>query len=82
MMAIYDLFIERYHYANLAEYALTLETNVNADGIKKIDGFIDKEKYAKGELTLKDIADKYFSFLLAVENAVNQNLKKEDKDYT
>lgn len=81
-MAIYDLFIERYHYANLAEYALTLEASINADGIKKIDAFIDKDKYEKGELTLKDIADKYFSFQLAVENVINQNLRKNDEDYT
>lgn len=80
-MAIYDQFIKRYHYANLAEFALCLEENIHLDKIKHIDGFIDKDKYASGDLNLKDIADKYFSFQLAVENAVSNYIQDEDEDY-
>ena len=78
-MVIYDQFINRYHYANLAEYAVCLEQGVHADGIKKMPQFIDEEKYAQGNLKLRDIADKYNSFQLAVTNALD-NYSKEDDD--
>lgn len=79
IISIYDEFIDRYHYANLVEYALCLERNLHIDEMKKIDGFIDEEKYKNGDLNLKDIADKYYCFQLAVENAVNKYNEAEDK---
>lgn len=78
-ISIYNEFIDKYHYANLVEYALCLEKNLHIDEMEKIDGFIDEEKYKNGDLNLKDIADKYYCFQLAVENAVNKYNEVEDK---
>lgn len=80
--AIYDEFINRYHYANLAEYAICLEQRIHVDGIKQIDGFIDKEKYAQGNFSLMDIADKYLYFQLAVENTMDNYLNDEEDIYS
>ncbi|MEG1142820.1 MAG: hypothetical protein RSE41_10340 [Clostridia bacterium] len=77
-MAIYEEFIHRYHYSNLAEYAINLESGASNEKIARLGDFFDDEKYLQGNFKLKDVADKYVALNLAIDN-IEQEYIKEDE---
>lgn len=86
-MAMYEEFIHKYHYRALAEYATNLEQGCSNEHLAQLDGFFDEEKYLQGDFKLKDIAGKYASLSIAIDNIereyldeVKYNLKLLDTD--
>lgn len=76
-MAIYEKFANLYYYDSMAEYALYLENTIISEvGIK--DGILDKEKYSRGDFSLKDIANKYIALMMEVENDTEELIKENE----
>lgn len=67
---MYDYFISRYHYNQLAEYALYLEGTISNEEFSSCE-LLDGDKYKKGESTLSDIIEEYQSIMLNIENKSN-----------
>lgn len=76
-MAIYEGFANLYHYDSMAEYALYLENTVTSEVSIK-DGILDKEKYSKGNFSLKDIANRYASFMIEVDKNTEELIKENE----
>lgn len=77
-MAIYEEFIHRYHYSNLAEYAINLECGTSNENLARLGDFFDDEKYLQGNFKLKDVADKYVALNLAIDNIEHEYIKEDE----
>ena len=77
-MAIYEEFIQRYHYSNLAEYAINLESGASNEKLARLGTFFDEEKYLQGNFKLKDVADKYAALNLLVDNVEDEYIEEVD----
>lgn len=73
-IALYDEFINRYHYDAIAEYALHLEGKIyNKINIK--EELLTPDQYKSGICRLSDIIDKYQDILIEIDNKDNIDIE-------
>lgn len=69
-IALYDEFINRYHYDAIAEYALYLEGKIHSK-VNMKEELLTPDEYKSGVCKLSDIINKYQDTLTTIDNKAN-----------
>lgn len=73
-IALYDEFINRYHYDAIAEYALYLEGKIHSK-VNIKEELLTPDQYKSGICKLSDIIDKYQDILIEIDNKDNIDIE-------